>query len=107
VRRNELLWRPSAFDVHGASRHVEVDVAGEVEIVDPGAFEDVGLLRADVWREKQNPITRMDSWECCTPSIQLLGDEGGVQMAEVALLCDQIPNRLACDASCKEPMEAR
>ena len=70
-------------------------VAGKVDVVDACPFEDRGLLLANVRSQEQNPIAGVDSGERGSPAIQLLGDDGGVLVAEVTLLFEQVAHGVA------------
>ena len=43
-------------------RRLQMCIAGSIEIVDTGAFEDRRLLGPDVGREQKQPVVRMSRW---------------------------------------------
>ena len=95
--RDRCFRRTSALHVHEEAGRAQVHVAREVDVVDTGALERRRLLFADVRRKEQNSIVRVLLAEFGPPTIELVGDYGGVLMTEVTLLYEEVALRLAAE----------
>ena len=69
-----------------------MSIAGEIEVVDPRTLEHGCLLSPDVWRKKEDPVLRSAGWQGRSVSVQLLGYDPNILVAEVSLLLDKVPN---------------
>jgi hypothetical protein len=86
-------------------RRIQVHVAGEVDVLDADPFQGRGLLLAHVRRQEQNPVAGVFARQLCAATNQLAGNHRGVQVAEVALLLDQIADRPPRDSKDEQPVE--
>jgi hypothetical protein len=70
-----------------------VNVTGEVDIVDPGAFERDGLLRTDIWREEQKLVVGVIARQLVSAAVQVLDHDTNVLVAEVPFFLHKVPDR--------------
>ncbi len=71
---------------------VEVDIAGEIQIVDLRPLKSRGLLCANVRCKEEQTVLSMFGWQVCATSVQLVDDDGDVLVTEVSFLFDQVSN---------------
>ena len=100
------LGRPAALDVYEQPGRLEVRVPGKIEVVDPLAFKDRGLLRPNMGREQQDPAIALGAGECRTLSVQSLDDHADILMGEVSLLFYQVPDGVVGCLPPKHPVKA-
>jgi hypothetical protein len=92
--------------VNEEARRLKMRVAGEIEIVDTGAFENGRMLGSDVGRKQQQPIVRMVRGQFRPATIQLLDDDSDILVTEMPLLLYEIPKRSVRSLPSDNPVEA-
>ncbi|HEX5140168.1 MAG TPA: hypothetical protein VFX19_04445 [Dehalococcoidia bacterium] len=88
------------------ARRLQMCVAGEIEIIDLGAFEDGCLLGSDVRREKQEPMVGVVGRQPRSAPIQLLDYDPDILMTQMPLLLDKVPKGALRGLPGKDTVEA-
>ena len=82
-----------------------MNVAGEINVVDPRTLEHGCLLSPDVWRKQEDPILRSAGGQGRSTSVQLLDYDPDILVAEVSLLLDEVPSHTPGGLPCDDAVE--
>ena len=86
-----LGWLPT-LNMNEQTGRVEVNVAGEIQIVDLRPLKSRRLLCANVRCKEEQAVLSVLGWQVRSTSVQLVDDDGDVLVSEVSFLFDQVSN---------------